>query len=512
MTRTGADLLAQTLAENGIDTCFANPGTTEMHLLAALGAKQRIGLKLCLFEGVATGAADGYARMTGRPAVVLLHLGPGLANGMANLHNARKADTPVFNIVGEHATYHLEHDAPLTADIQAMAETVSAVVSTPLQAAETGAMAAGLLGAIARGGVGTMVVPNDIAWGETDAATVAAVAPDAPSFDQGALEQALDALRAPGGALIVGAACITRRMAGLADAIGRATGCTVFAEAAVARMERGAGTPALERIPFHVDPASEAMKGVRAAVLVGARPPVAFFAYPGRPSRLLPEAAQTIALCDPRGNAEAALEALAEALGATPGPASLPPVPAFDPGARVNAETLGQVVAGQLPEGAIVVDEAITNGGYLFTLCARGPAHDWINNRGGSIGYSMPVAVGAAVACPDRKVVCIAGDGSAMYTLQALWTMAREKQNITILILANRSYRILANESSKIGAGAPTDVTMPLMSLTDPALDWVRLAEGHGVPAQAVDTAGALDAALAEALNAPGPRLIEVRM
>lgn len=237
-----------------------------------------------------------------------------------------------------------------------------------------------------------------------------------------------------------------------------------------------------------------------------------FFAYPGRPSRLLPEAAQTVALCDPRGDVEGALEALAEALGAVPGAASLPPVPACDDSAPVTAETLGQVVAGLLPEGAIVVDEAITNGGPLFSLCARGPAHDWINNRGGSIGYSMPVAVGAAVACPDRKVLCITGDGSAMYTLQALWTMAREKLDITVLILANRSYRILANESSKIGAGAPTDTTMPLMSLTDPALDWVRLAEGHGVPARSVDTAGALRAALEEALNTPGPRLIEVRL
>lgn len=510
MTRTGADLLAQTLTLNGIDTCFANPGTTEMHLLAALGATPGMRLQLCLFEGVATGAADGYARMSGKPAAVLLHLGPGLANGMANLHNARKADTPVFVMVGEHATYHLAHDAPLTADIAGMAATVSESVRTPQTADAVGAEAGALLAGA--GGVATMILPNDVAWSPTEAEPKRIAARPAPGYDQAALNDALALLRAPGGALILGAPVITRRMAALATAIGTATGCTVLTEAAVSRMERGGETPALSRVPFHVDFATVALKDLRGAVLVGARAPVAFFAYPDRPSALLPEGAEVLPLCAPRGDVEGALAALAAALQVEPSTATHPAIPGYDAAGPITPESLAAVVASHLPEGAIVVDESITSGAHLFALCGRGPRHDWLNNRGGSIGYSFPVAVGAATACPDRPVLCLTGDGSAFYTLQALWTMAREKLDITVLVMANRSYRILANESSKIGAGAPTDTTLPLMSLSDPAPDWVKLAEGHGVAARSVDTAGGLAEALAEAFGTPGPRLIEVRL
>lgn len=469
-------------------------------------------LHLCLFEGVATGAADGYARMTGRPAAALLHLGPGLANGMANLHNARKADTPVFNIVGEHATYHLAFDAPLTADIQGMAATVSATVATPQSADEMGAVPARMLGQIAQGGVATLVVPNDVAWSPTDALPVMSQPAPRDDFDHHQLPAAARALRATGAALIIGAPFITRRMAGLAQAISASTGCAVFTEPAVARMERGGDIAALPRLPFHIDLATETLAGIKAAVLVGARVPVAFFAYPGRPSHMLPEAAEVLALATPQANAEQALEALAETLGASTKPATQATIPSYDPAAPITAETLGQVVAAHLPPGAIVVDESITNGASLFALCGRGPAHDWINNRGGSIGYSMPVALGAAVACPDRKVLCITGDGSAFYTLQALWTMARGQHDVTVLVLANRSYRILSNESAKIGAGAPTEVTLPLMTLEQPAPDWVKLAEGQGVPARSVATAGGLAEALIEALAIAGPRLIELRM
>ncbi|WP_010140182.1 acetolactate synthase large subunit [Oceanicola sp. S124] len=512
MEQNGADLVVRTLVENGVRMCFANPGTTEMHMLAALGRTEGMALSLCLFEGVATGAADGYARMTGTPAAVLLHLGPGFANGMANLHNARKAETPLFNIVGEHATYHLAYEAPLSADIEGMAATVSAAVATPQSPGEVAGATAHLLSEVSTGGVATLIVPNDVAWLPAEGAPVAALPKARPSHDEAKLADALEALSAPGAALVIGAPCITRGMAELADAIARKTGAKVLAEAAVARMQRGGGTPPLARIPFHVDPATEALKEVRAAVLCGAREPVAFFAYPGRPSKLLPEGAAVLPLCAPGGEVEATLEALAAALGAEVTPYIQSEVVAADPGAAIDAEVLGRCVARALPTGAIVVDESITNGGHMFPMCAEAPSHDWINNRGGSIGYSMPVALGASTACPERKVLCVTGDGSAFYTLQALWSMARDRRDVTVLVLANRSYRILANETSKIGAGAPIDETQPLMSLEDPAPDWVKLAEGQGVAAERVATAGALQAALEQAMSTPGPRLIEVAM
>ncbi len=511
----GADILARSLADHGVDTCFANPGTTEMHLLSALGREPRLALHLCLFEGVATGAADGFARMTGRPAAVLLHLGPGLANGMANLHNARKAASPVINIVGEHATYHLENDAPLTADIAGMARSVSDYVTTPAQAetiaSDMAVMMAEIAGPDHR--VATMIVPNDVAWQDTETRAAPIQPQPAHAIDEDALPAAVTALRGKDrAALMIGAPHITARMAELARAIGDATGCRVFTEPSVARMTRGGGIPALPRQPFHVDFASEALKGLDDAVLVGARIPVAFFAYPGRPSLLLPEDTSVIALAPPLADVEAALEALAHALGAFPAPLEAGEISALDETAAITAETLGRAVAQALPEGAIVVDESITNGLHMFAECGAAARHDWLNNRGGSIGYSMPVSVGAAVACPDRPILCVTGDGSAAYTLQALWSMARSRLNVTVVILANRSYRILANEMSKIGAGTPTEATLPLMSLEDPAPDWVSLANGFGVVAERVADAGSLSRAIAAAMATPGPALIEATM
>lgn len=341
MTATGAQILAQTLVQNGIDTCFANPGTTEMHLLAALGEAPGLGLHLCLFEGGATGAADGHARMTGRPAAVLLHLGPGLANGIANLHNARKAGTPVVVLVGEHATHHLAHDAPLSADIAGLAATVSRFVTTPQTADQAGPLTAQALGRAVDGGVATVIVPNDVAWSPVtappDPATLCAPRAAATGFDRAALDDAVRALLAPGAVLLLGAARITRRMADLAQAIAESSGARVFTEAAVARMERGGGTAALSRLPFHVDPATAALADTRRAVLVGARAPVAFFAYPGRPSRLLPDDAETLTLCAPGGDVEGALQALAEAFGArAPAPVACAVPPRYDPAAPIR--------------------------------------------------------------------------------------------------------------------------------------------------------------------------------
>lgn len=515
MTRNGADLLVRTLAENGVDTCFANPGTTEMHLLSALGRESRIATHLCLFEGVATGAADGYARMAGRPAMTLLHLGPGFANGMANLHNARKAATPVINIVGEHATYHLGLDAPLAADIEAMASTVGEGVVTARSAVtiseDTARLLSDMTGPDVR--VGTLVVPNDIAWSETDATPAEMRKRMAPSFDAQAVGPAVEALQSGSESLLLlGAPFITARAALLADAICRETGCRVLTEAAVARMARGSGIPPLMKLPFHVDQATETLKDIKTAVLAGAREPVAFFAYPGRASKLLPEVSRTMTLSPPLADLEAALEALTAVLGIEPRRHETSAIAEVADDAAITPETLGAAVARTLPENAVVVDESITSGGFLFSLCGEGPAHDWINNRGGSIGYSMPVAIGAAVACPDRKVISITGDGSACYTLQALWTMARSRLDITVVILANRSYRILVNEMNKIGAGTPTSQTMPLMTLEDPVPDWVRIAEGQGVGAERVCSAIELEVALGRAHSVSGPRLIEAVM
>lgn len=399
-----------------------------------------------------------------------------------------------------------------------MARTVSDLVVRPARAADVAGEVAQMLREMpgTNGRVATVILPNDAAWEETHAAAPSArfsTATAVTTPDAARMADAAEALRTGEQvSLIIGAPVLTRRMAELAFAISKTTGCALFTEAAVARVERGGATPGITKIPFHVDLAIEALSGTRKAVLVGARAPVAFFAYPGRPSQLLPPEAEIIQLAAPMGDTLTALEALAEALGAAPAAWVPPPVPALDPDAPIDAETLATAVAASLPEGAIVVDEALTNGVPLFDRCASAPAHDWINNRGGSIGYSTPVAIGAAVACPERPVLTVTGDGSAFYTLQSLWTMARSRLNVTVVILANRRYRILTNEMTRIGAGTPDAVTDPMMSLQDPVAQWTKLAEGQGVPALQVTTAGALLAALKESLSTPGPRLIEAIM
>ena len=508
----GADALVSSLVRAGVDTCFANPGTTEMHLVAALGREPSMSTYLCLFEGVATGAADGYARMARRPASTLLHLGPGLANGLANLHNARKAATPVFNIVGEHASHHRELDAPLSCDIEGLAGPVSRWVRTAGSADEVASLAAEALAVISdsRGGVATLMVPNDAAWDEASAPRLQTVAEPADLPRLGDPAEAARALkRSDDAMLLLGSPFITRRAAELADAIGRATGCRVMTEAANARMARGGGAPLLKRLPFHVDPATESLRGVTTAVLAGAREPVAFFAYPGRASRLLPESCAIVTLAEPGADLEAVLETLAEAVGAEavqhePHPHSTPALP----DGPLTPEGLAAAVTATLPEDTIVVDESVTSGVHLYPMTAAAPAHDWINNRGGSIGYSMPVGIGAAVACPDRRVLCVTGDGSAFYTLQSLWTMARYRLDVTVVILANNAYRILNNEMSKIGAGAPGNSVLPLIDLADPAADWTAIAKGQGVEAARAATAAELAEMLAQSYRRPGPMLI----
>ncbi len=507
----GAESALHTARAAGIDLCLANPGTTEMPLVAALDAVPGIRAVLGLFEGVCTGAADGYARMTGRPALTLLHLGPGFANGIANLHNARRARTPVVNLVGDHATWHLDADAPLTSDIVSLASPVSAFVRTTRTARELpGDVAAALAAACEPpGGGATLVVPADCQWEEAGGPAPVAVpgAPAAPDAD--AVAAAAEALGERAALLLGGAALSARGQRAAARAAG-ARGARVIAETFWSRMERGAGLPALERLPYFPEQALESLRAVTDLVLVGATDPVAFFGYPGLPSRLAAEGCRVHVLADPAQDAEAALEALADAVEAPPrAPEGAPaerPAPgsgALDPG------NLGATLAAGLPEGAIVVDEGATSGLPLYLASAAAPPHDFLTLTGGAIGQGPPCATGAALACPDRRVLSLQADGSGMYTLQALWTQARESLDVTTVVCANRSYRILQIELGRAGIAEPGPSARALTDLTHPELDWCALARGMGVPGERVETAEELARALEASFREPGPRLVE---
>ena len=510
----GAQSLVETLVNAGVNVCFANPGTSEMHFVAALDRVAGMRSVLGLFEGVVTGAADGYARMTDSPAATLLHLGPGLANGAANLHNARKANSPMINIVGEHATHHMTYDAPLTADIEAIARPVSHWVHTSMSARSVAHDAAQAIAQARRapGQIATLILPANTAWEDADGpASVATPSPPTQVDEQAVREAAAILQSGESTVLLLTGRALRSDALDLAGRIATATGARIMAQGANARIERGAGRVPINRIPFVVDQALKVLDGVRHVILVGSKPPVAFFAYPGKPSELTPPGSAIHRLANAEDDLPHALEWLADMVNATSlDPGRQQPDPPPLPRGALTKDTIAGVLGHLIPDGAIVADESVTTGRDFFRLTAGAKPHDWMNNTGGSIGLGMPLATGAAVACPDRKVICLSGDGSAMYTLQSLWTQAREALDVTTVVFANRSYEILLGELSRVGANNAGRTALDMLNLDRPSLDFVHLARGMGVEGARVDSSESFARALSNGLATPGPYLVEV--
>ena len=508
----GAESLVATLVASGVEVCFTNPGTSEMHFVAALDKVPGMRAILGLFEGAVTGMADGYGRMKERPAATLLHLGPGLANGLANLHNARRAATPIVNIVGDHATYHAQYDAPLASDIQGFARPVSAWVYSSMSAKTVASDAARAVQAAraAPGQIATLILPADTAWLEADrAAPPLPVLEPAPVSDA-AIDEAAQLLRnGKKTAILMRGAAL--KAAGL-DAAGRIrakSGARLMCDTFAPRLARGASRVAVDRVPYFAEQIVEFLKDVEQIILVGAKPPVSFFAYPGKPSWCLPEGCRILYLAQPHEDGLGALEALAETIQAPRAAESVKLARPELPSGKLNSYAAGQAIGFYLPENAIVSDEGATAGIGPQVYTATAAPHDWLSLTGGSIGQGIPLGTGAAVACPDRKVVCLQGDGGGMYTLQALWTQAREKLDVTTVIFANHSYAILNIELMRVGAENPGPKALSLFDLRNPELDWLKLAAGMGVEASRAATAEEFSDQFASAMKTRGPRLIE---
>lgn len=509
----GAESLVRTLLASGVDTCFANPGTSEMHFVAALDRVAGMRAILALFEGVVTGAADGYARMAEKPAATLLHCGPGLANGLANLHNARRGNVPLVNIVGDHATYHRPLDPHLNADTAGFARGVSAWVRTATTADRVGADAAEAVQAALTppGQVATLILPADASWGDGGIVGGPLPPPPARKVDDAHIADLVRILRSgePAMLLLAGSAL---RTVPLADAhrIGAATGAAVSAGTFSARIERGRGRPPIPKAPYAVDEALAYFAGIRHLVLVGAKDPVAFFAYPGKPGRLAPADADVHVLAGPGDDGPDALGRLADALRAPPFAAPRPSGTKAEPARGVvTSEALARTLTAILPENAAVVDEALTFSYALYPGTADAPPHDWLQLTGGAIGDGLPMATGVAIGAPDRRVVNLQADGSALYTVQALWTQAREKLDVTTVIIANRRYEILFGELANVGA-KPGAASEALFSLGHPVMDWVGIASSFGVEAARAETMERFADLFAAANRRRGPFLIEL--
>ena len=510
--RSGAESLVQTFVDAGVNVCFTNPGTSEMHFVAALDNNPEMRCVLGLFEGVVTGAADGYGRMTGTPAATLLHLGPGLGNGLANLHNAKKARTPVVNVVGDHATYHRKYDAPLSSDVEGIARPVSGWVNVSYSADDVGADGARVVQAALSppGQVATLILPADTAWNRTTAVATPLPRRAPRPVDSQQVDAVAKALRTGESAVLLMNGVITASRAALAQRIAKATGARVLADTFIPRIERGAGRAEIPRLPYFGEQAAEVLAGTRHLILIATQSPITFFAYPDKPNWLTPQGCATYTLVERDGDVDGSLEALLLALNAQSVTPDLVAAerPALPRGA-LDPRAIGLSIAAQFPENAIVVDEGGTAGGFSGGAIRSAPPFDHLILTGGSIGYGPPAATGAAVACPDRRVICLQGDGAGMYTIQALWTQARERLNVTTVVFSNRKYGILQIEFGRVGAHNPGPKAMSMLDLTNPEIDWVKLGESMGVRGFRATTAEQFNAAFAACMAETGPSLIE---
>lgn len=515
-TRNGAQLLLEAAHAAGVEICFANPGTTELTLVHALQRVPSIRPVLGLFEGVCTGAADGYSRVSGRVALTLLHLGPGFANGIANLHNARRAHSSIVNIIGDHATWHLRYDAPLTSDIESLASPVSgAVVRMGSVSGIASDVAAAFDAAVAApGAVTTIIAPTDIMDAVVEAPTPASATGAAthPAIDEAALSAAAAALTGEGARiLLLGGNALGERALRAAHRIATATGARLVMEPYPAIATLGGDLPRVERQAYFPDDVLRQFGEAR-VILAGARAPISYFGYEGLPSELVtPDRLVTFTTAGHDG--AAALEALAERIAA---PAAEPVVPAApvrsEPGIALTADIIIDEIVAQLPEDAVISLEGSTLGAPYFRNAHRAPRHRVMTNTGGAIGQGLPCAVGAALAAPQSRIVALQSDGSGHYTLQSLWTMARERLPVTIVIAANHRYGILQTELTRADVPLDQSAVERLTRLDNPCADWTALAAGYGVPAVRVETPADFAATLRRGLGEDGPLLIQAEL
>jgi len=507
----GAEALLKSLINAGIEVCFANPGTSEMQLVAAIDDIPGMYPILGLFEGVVTGAADGYGRMADKPAATLLHLGSGFANGMANLHNAKRAFTPIVNIIGDHATYHLALDAPLTSDVPAYAALTSDWVRTPESAEAIARAGVEAVAASMAGRQANLIIPANYAWTEGCEPAKAIAIPEPEKVSPERIVAAAESLRsAEPSCLFLGGKALRERGLNAARRIASATGARIIHEVFPARLQRGRGRPTIERLPYLGEFASNVLKDLKHMVVVGTQAPVSFFAYPGKPGTLWPDTCNICLLADQQQDQIAALESLADYMDIPEAPPQKDPALPNIPKGLITAEAVAAVIANLLPNNAIISDESQTSGAFTFEYFDAAAPHDWLCLTGGAIGQGLPVAVGAAVACPDRKVINLQADGSAMYTNQSLWTMARENLDVCVVIYNNSRYAILNLELARVGVEKPGERARSMLELTNPRLDWVSIAQGMGVKANRVTTTEAFQFQFEQAMSSKGPRLIEV--
>jgi len=513
---TGAQLILAGLADAGVNTIFTNPGTTEIYFVAALAHQSTPRAVLTLAEGAAAGAADGYARISDEPSAILLHLGPGLANAIAYLHNAKRAHSPIVVIVGDHSSGVAPLDPPLAADIDGLAQTFSKAVLHATRSHSLRHLGAQAVALATEGtpGLVTLVVGSDVSWTEFDEPSPQAIAASTvEDFDATALARASAALGEPEGtAVLVGGTLLHQRAAAVLAKLCAYENLQVLTNTFPARIDRGQRSPTVERLPYLPEMAIATLQSTQRLVIIGGTDPVPFFGYPHLPDRLVPQGCEIIRVTtNPNAAIAGAERLLAQMAPAAPrGRQVTSTVPSDPVGTEpLSPANFAAIVGGLLVPDAIVVDESNTLGLWLDQATANAPQHTWLPAlTGGAIGHGIPLAIGAAMAAPNRRVLALIADGSSLYTPQALWTQAAENLDIITVVLVNRAYGILNFELERLGPAAPTDQSRQLLSLAQPPIDHAKLAESFGVPSTSATTTTELHQGLTAAFSRRGPSLI----
>jgi acetolactate synthase-1/2/3 large subunit len=512
--------LFKALRDAGLDTCFANPGTSEMQLVYEIGRTKGMRAVLCLQENTVTGAADGYARMAGKPAFTMLHVASGFANGIGNLHNAGRANTPMVNVVGANATYHqpnfCEHEL-INGRVADLARPVSHWTQEARTADELGVLAA-LAANHARTGAGkicTLIAPTNCQWDPALAPPAPLPPPQRPQVARESIDEVATLLaNGKKTALLLGSHALYGEGLELAGRIATRTGVDLLGEMWVARLARGEGRVPVRLVPYLREHAAFFLQGYEQLILLGAQLPMSTFAYQGAPLNKLPASCQVTALATVENDLLAVLRELAQAVAAPAQPgARTARASAAAPTGALSADAIGQSLCLLMPQDAILVNDGATCSPPIVNRTAGARAHDYLDgSRGGALGGGLPLALGAAIACPERRTILLQGDGSGMYASQALWSMARERTDVVVIVLRNDNYAILEVELARVREGDANDTMLSMMHLDDPVLDWVKLAEAHGVAATRATTAEEFHVQLEDALQQRGPHLIEAKV
>ena len=515
----GAAAFFKSIVDNGIDTIFACPGTSEMQVVDEVGYSN-LRVVLCLFENSVTGMADGYARMLDKPALGMVHVTCGLTNALANMHNARIANSRMIIFGGG---VHVAHEVnePVHSMLQRQPYVAQIAAQCVIEARSPDQLAAAATQALkaSNDGAGKIVYvygPNNAVWGESSfQGKLTSSAEQRQRVSTATISSIADTLKAgKKTAFILDNLALREEGLEILGRIAEGAGGRLFREWLPSRIAMGAGRVRTETLPYGGAEGRELLSEFDQIVLVGAKIPVCPFSYENQPWVKIPENCNVHTLATADHDILAALEELATQLD-LPEKASnrYNRKPGEPPTGPLSGNSIVQSLSILMPADSIVLDEAMLEN-VMFPLLMDGAApFDFMAAcPGGAIGAGPPVACGAAIACPNRKVILLEGDFSLMQGNTALWSMAQHNLDICVINYNNEGSASLSTELARVRQGEAQPKSIELLRIRKPTIDYAAMAESMGVPASRAETAEEFHLQLTKAMSTKGPHFIDANI